>query len=115
MIYDASKHEELYQTWELCCLAMSWMSDRDDSVLADNDNVDKLYARAIQLQAQNKYCFVMPSYMFYRWVEDGALINYDGSGVFLDWEGNRQGYVDCNTEWLKDRIKKFPFVMWFNK
>ena len=53
--------------------------------------------------------------MFYEWVKDTSLTNYDGVGVFVDWEGNRQGHVDCNAEWLKDRIKKFPFVMWFNK
>ena len=115
MIYDASKHEKLYQTWELRCLALSWIDDRNDSTLADNDNIDKLYAKSIQLQTQNSYGFVMPSHMFYKCVEDDFLTNYDGSGVFLDWEGDRQGYVDCNTEWLKDRIKKFPFVMWFNK
>lgn len=115
MIYDALKHKEIYQTWELQQLTTSWMSDRIDSVLVDNENVDRLYARAIQLQTQNSYCFVMPSHMFYRWVENGSLVDYDGSGVFLDWEGNRQGHIRCNEKWLEERIEKFPFVMWFNK
>ena len=114
MIYDVEKHEELYQAWELYQLSLDWVKKIENGYY-DESKINNLYAQAITLQAKWKYGFVMPSIMFYEWVEDGSLINYDGSGVFLDWEGNRQGHVDCNTEWLKDRIKKFPFVMWFNK
>ena len=114
-IYDASAHEKLNQEWELGCLTMAWIEELKVAHLYDAKNINKLYSRAIQLQAEKGWRFIMPSHMFYNWVSDGSFIDYDGHGYFLNWDGERQDYVRCNIDWLEDKIEQYPFVAWFNK
>ena len=114
MIYDATKHKELYQTWELFCLASAWVKEVENNPSSE-DNLDNLYSKAIYLQAQNDCGFIMPSHMFYSWVRCGSLTDYDGHGAFLDWDGKKQKYVQCSSSWLEDKIEQYPFVIWFNK
>ena len=114
-MYDASAHEKLNQEWELGCLTLAWLEELKVAHLYDAKNINKLYSRAIQLQLENRYGFIMPSHMFYKDVKSRVFTNYDGIGCFLDWEGHRQGYVNCNIDWLEDKIEQYPFVAWFNK
>ena len=116
MIYNALKHKDVEQSWELSCLASSWEKEVESDISSfDQDNIDNLYARAICLQVKEDYGFVMPSHMFYRWVKNIVLTDYDGHGYFLNWEGYEQEYVQCNINWLEDKIEKYPFVAWYNK
>lgn len=115
-MYDASAHEELNQEWELQILSEAWTEElKKYEFTINEDNINKLYSKAIELQLQNRYGFVMPSHMFYEDVEGGFFTNYDGHGYFLDWEGHEQGYVSCDVSWLEDKIEQYPFVAWFNK
>ena len=116
MTYDSLKHEEVEQSWELSCLASAWEKElEENNFIEDEDNIDNLYARAICLQAKKDYGFIMPSHMFYKWVKNGSLTDYDGHGYFLNWEGKRQGYSQCCASWLEDKIEQYPFVAWYNK
>lgn len=115
MIYKTLKHKKLNCSWFLKQLSLSWANKLKEGYTPEGEYIDMLYSQAINLQLQQDYGFVMPLIMFYEWVKDGFLIDYDGSGVFLDWEGDRQGYVRCSEKWLKEQIEKYPFVIWFNK
>lgn len=79
------------------------------------EEIQKIYARALQITCANDYGLVLAIDDFIDDVADGYFMDYDGSGVFLDWEGNRQEWIRCDTKWLKENKKDYPFVRWFNK
>lgn len=59
-------------------------------------------------------CFTIDDFIGY--VEDGSFIDYDGTGYWVDGEGNRLGSIYCNVNWLKSNTPEgAEFIMWFNK
>ena len=79
------------------------------------EEIQKIYARALQITCANDYGLVFTIADFIDNVKEGYFTSYDGSGVFLDWEGNRHEWVRCDTKWLKENKKDYPFIRWFNK
>lgn len=51
--------------------------------------------------------------IFVQYQKDGSFISYDGSGYYLDWEGNELGGINWSD------YNKYPegtvFVVWYNK
>ena len=59
-------------------------------------------------------CFLIDD--FIECVEDGGFIDDDGTGHWVDKEGNDLGYICCNVNWLKsNQPKDAKFIMWYNK
>jgi hypothetical protein len=73
------------------------------------------YARALQIVCKDDVGKVMVVNDFEDNVREGLLNDYDGVGIFLDWEGNRKDLAFCDIEWLKENKKDYPFVRWFNR
>jgi hypothetical protein len=43
-------------------------------------------------------------------------MDYDGTGYWVDGEGNRLGSIYCNVNWLRSNTPEgAEFIMWFNK
>ena len=83
--------------------------------LKEYDAVRELYAQAIRLQCKQDYGHIMVLDDFIQEVETGGFVDYDGSGVFLDSDGNRHEYIRCNAKWLKAHQSDYKYVLWFNK
>lgn len=59
-------------------------------------------------------CFSIDT--FIRNVETGDFIDDDGSGSWVDFEGNKIGPISCDAEWLKqNKPENAKFIMWYNK
>lgn len=87
----------------------SW--ERDDSkdpyIMAAN-------AMLIVIKKGFGDCFAIDD--FIKNVECGGFIDYDGSGRWVDKEGNDLGYIRCDVEWLKqNKPENAEFIMWYNK
>jgi hypothetical protein len=53
---------------------------------------------------------------FLAMVEDGALIDYDGSGYYADGESYRRDRQAVPSEMKKGKVmREFTHVAWFNK
>lgn len=59
------------------------------------------------------FCDLMTIETFIEYQESKCLISYDGSGYYLDWEGNELGSINWSN------YNKYPegtvFVAWYNK
>lgn len=67
--------------------------------------------RAIELNCQTDG-FVMPIDMFCEWVNAGTITPYDGTGHYLDYEGNKvEGYI-FDEFYCPENAE---FVAWYNK
>ena len=80
------------------------------------DELEDLYAQAIELNCKNGYGLIMPIDMCIEWVARGSIIDYDGTGYLLDKDGERIGGMRCNVSFLqKAKEKDACFVAWYNK
>lgn len=53
---------------------------------------------------------------FYSIVKTGGFIDYDGSGEFIDEDGNKIAHIHCNCDWLvNNKPDNCNYVMWYNK
>ncbi len=82
----------------------------------EDKNPYLLAANAALITANHGFgdCFSIDD--FIKMVEEGYLIDYDGIGRWVDFQGNELGKIHCDANWLKDNIpEEAKFVMWFNK
>lgn len=105
----------LDNTWELMSIIEHYNERIKDADFRDKDAIEELYAQAIRLQCNEDYGYIITIDDFIEDVRHGSFVDYDGSGVFLDWEGNRQEYICCDIEWLQQNKKDYHFIKWFNK
>ena len=106
-------------TWEI----MQIISDYNkaikevDKYSDERETLDELYAQALRIQCSEDCGCVMVLDDFIKSVADGSFIGYDGTGYFLDFDGNRHGCVRCDVEFLDEKRETgdYPFVLWFNK
>ena len=73
------------------------------------------YARALQIVCDDDAGKVMTIEDFEESVREGLLTDFDGVGIFLNWEGERKDLARCDSEWLAANKKDYPFIRWFNK
>lgn len=73
-------------------------------------------AHAIQLTVKHDLGMVMPLPMALQWVTQEYITDYDGTGYFLDENGDRLTGMCCSKAALKRAQKNGAcFVEWFNK
>lgn len=104
-------------TWEIMTI-ISHFNDKVKDISWYSDECKKLkelYAQAIRIQCNEKYGYVLTIDDFIESVRCTGFTDYDGSGYFLDKDGNRHDNVRCNIGWLSKFKNKFPYVLWFNK
>lgn len=106
-------------TWEIEVLINSYAEEKkkiNESDWRAEEALSDIYARAIELTAREKCGLYMPVNMFIKWVEDGSVVDYDGSAYAYDTDGNRIGVTCCDVEHVNEMIGKGAvFVAWYNK
>lgn len=81
-----------------------------------NEDPYKQAAHAMLITAKIGFGDCYPIDTFIEEVKDGSFIDYDGSGFWVDSEGNEISPIRCNTEWLKNnQPENARFIMWYNK
>lgn len=75
------------------------------------------YAQAMKLlfsKPELSFCTLMPIEEFVEIVEDGGINQYDGTGDYLDFDGNDLN-EPINWNYPSDYPDKAEFVAWYNK
>lgn len=81
-----------------------------------NEALEELYAKAIELNCKKGYGLIMPIDTCVDWVIRGGINDYDGSGDLLDKDGEEIGYMRCDESFLqKAKENGACFVAWYNK
>lgn len=76
----------------------------------------KQAAHAMLITAKIGYGDCYPIDTFIKNVETGNFIDYDGSGFWVDFEGNTISRIRCDVEWLENnQPENAKFIMWYNK
>lgn len=83
----------------------------------EREALTKTYSRIINIYAStDEVGDIMPFEDFYESVKCGEFIDYDGSGDFMTFDGEKVGEVRCDIDWLKkNKPENAPFVVWYNK
>lgn len=103
-------------TWEIMYLIDAYNKAFSKCKTNDEKTIIQMkYARALQIVCKDDAGKVMVISDFEDNVREGLLTDYDGVGIFLDWEGNRKDLAFCDAEWLKENKKDYSFVRWFNR
>ena len=104
-------------TWEITMIIEHYNEKMKglDSFSEEAEEIQELYAQALRIQCGEDCGYIMTVDDFIEEVRIGSFVDYDGSGVFADWEGNRKEYIRCDVNWLQENRKDYPFVKWFNK
>lgn len=83
--------------------------------LDEKENLIDHYVHLVKLAFERKeFGDLMTVENFERCCQEGSFINYDGHGYYLDYDGNKLGYVDCRDT-SEDWPDKAAFVAWYNK
>lgn len=68
-----------------------------------------------EIEKEMQYGDIFTINDFIDCVKDGMFIDYDGHGYFHDGENKTKESVECNVEFLKSFVEKYPYVCWYNK
>lgn len=68
-----------------------------------------------ELQAEEKYGYVMTVEKFCELMDEGHITDYDGWGYFHDGEKIRKDFNVFDNSLTWDDVKNFPYVVWFNR
>ena len=81
-----------------------------------NEDPYKQAAHAMLITAKIGYGDCYPIDTFIENVNDGSFIDDDGSGFWVDFEGNKISSIRCDANWLKqNKPENARFIMWYNK
>ena len=75
-----------------------------------------LYVQAIKLifsKSNLSYCDLMPLDYFISCAKCGSFIPYDGTGYYVDAEGNELGYINWYN--IADCPENAVYIAWYNK
>lgn len=106
----------LDNTWEIISIINNYNGAvKTAKTYTEEKKIQEKYAQALRLQctSEHSYGHIMTKEDFSAAVACGGFMDYDGQGVFLDWDGNEICAVRCDIRFL-NRFD-FPFVAWFNK
>lgn len=104
--WTLNNFKEKFKQWE----TIPWY-ERDN-----NKNPYKEAAHAMLIVAQKGYGDCFPIDVFIENVEHGGFIDYDGSGYFVNANGDKISSLRCDAEWLRKHTpENAKFIMWFNK
>lgn len=105
-------------TWTLKNFAIKIKEWEATPIWERNPDQDpyKQAAHAMLITAKIGYGDCYPIDTFIERVMDGSFIDDDGSGYFVNAEGNKISSIICDTKWLQDHIPEdAKFIMWYNK
>ena len=105
-------------TWTLKNFAIKIKEWETTPSWEHNPNKDpyKQAAHAMLITAKIGYGDCYPIDTFIEEVINGDFIDYDGSGFWVDSEGNKISSIKCDTNWLKqNKPENARFIMWYNK
>jgi hypothetical protein len=102
------------KTWEIKCILNYYTDylygmDDDDE---ERDEIRDICAKAIELTCQD-IGFVMPIDMFIDWTNYGSITPYDGSGYFLNENGQRIAPLTWTDK--DEQVQDAVFIAWYNK
>lgn len=81
-----------------------------------NEDPYKQAAHAMLIATKIGYGDCYPIDTFIENVKTGNFIDYDGSGFWVDFEGNKINRIICDVKWLKNnQPENARFIMWYNK
>lgn len=87
-----------------------------DNYPDEDENGVHLKTRIQQLRLQTlHFGEVLLTEEFADAVDYGFLTKEDGNGDLLDFQGKVWREVVFDPQWLKENLKVFPFVVWYNK
>lgn len=76
----------------------------------------KQAANAMLITAKIGFGDCYPIDTFIEHVRDGSFIDDDGSGYFVNAEGDKISSIICDAKWLQNHIpENAKFIMWYNK
>lgn len=111
-------------TWDICVL-MDTCKEKVEPYHSEiydykkekiKEEIEELYAKAIELTVKNGCGLIMPIDMAIDWVSAGSIIDYDGFGYLLDKNGEEIGDMRCSVSFLKKaKENNACFVAWYNK
>ena len=105
--------------WELGVLLNCYAARAKDIDEYDYESLERLkdiYSQAILLNVKHGYGLFYPIDDFIEDVECGGIIDYDGIGYLLDFDGNEIDHVICNVPFLEEaKANGAVYVAWFNK
>jgi hypothetical protein len=52
---------------------------------------------------------------FIDYIKSGGLIDYDGFGMYVDKDGNETNIRACPSDYYRLKLKKYPYINWYNK
>ena len=105
-------------TWTLKNFAIKIKEWEATSIWERNPDQDpyKQAAHAMLITARNGFGDCYPIDTFIEHVNNGSFIDYDGSGYFVNAEGDKISSIRCDTKWLQNHIPEdAKFIMWYNK
>lgn len=81
-----------------------------------NEDPYKQAAHAMLIATKIGYGDCYPIDTFIKEVRNGSFIDNDGSGSWVDFEGNKISSIKCDANWLKNnQPENARFIMWYNK
>lgn len=81
-----------------------------------SEEMQTLYARAIELTVKDNCGLTMPIDLAIDWVSRGSITDYDGFGRLLDEDGEEIGEMECDVTFLqKAKENNACYVAWYNK
>ena len=105
--------------------ATEYYQNKDNYIAGDidfnkYDNIKeeniKLAIQAIKLiftKRDYSYCTLMSIEHFIDSAMSGHLTSWDGTGCYVDFEGNELGYINWDN--LEDYPKETAYIAWYNK
>lgn len=103
--------------WHIERLLRDYYVTREQaSSLSEQDDIDKIYSKAIQLQCDvNNYGDIFTLDDFIDCVDNFSICDYDGSGYFINDDGERVGAIKCDVKWLEKHSGDCKYIVWYNK
>ena len=75
----------------------------------------KSYVNLMKLQFKVKFGDAMLTSDFLKMVEDGSIIDYDGSGDYYTKNLEEACSISVNPESVKSMAEHYPYVVWYNR
>ena len=80
------------------------------------EELEKKYSQMVRLAFSKdalSFSYLTTAERFTAQVKDGSFVSYDGTGRYLDWDGNELDYINWRNpdKWPENTV----FVAWYNK
>lgn len=77
--------------------------------------IDEIYAKAMQLQCKKSFGGIYYLEDFIEEVYGWGVCDYDGSGWFINDDGEQIEGIICDVNWLNKHSGEYEYIVWYNK